>query len=158
MHSSATYPVVATDDQVQSWLGEQIDAATKFFTGISGNVNGVNQIPMGPLFGFAFLPILYGGLAHFKESWADPYRQVTIGTLGERYDKVKTGVDEAGKDVFDLTITLRQLDENGQPITMVLHGWHDGDLGIHLVDTGWRTGLESNTNKNGRLTIGETSI
>jgi Ca2+-binding RTX toxin-like protein len=146
-----TYPAVASDDQVQRWVDEQIEIANKYFNGISGNVPGIGTVSMGPLLGFVFAPILYGQLARFKESWADAYQQDIIGTQGEHYRKVKTGVDDAGKDLFDLTITMRSSGAGNPPYEIVLHNWRNGDFGIRIVETGWRAGLETNTNKNGVL-------
>jgi Ca2+-binding RTX toxin-like protein len=151
MKLARAFPAVATDNQVARWLDQQVSAATAFFKGINQVLPGVNQVPMGPLLGFSFAPILFGALAHFKESWIDAYVQVTLGTLGERYDKVRTGVDDNGQDVFDLTITLNQNTTNNITHTVVIHGWQQDDFGIHLVDTGWRTGLDTGTNKNGQI-------
>jgi Ca2+-binding RTX toxin-like protein len=141
-----SFPVVATDDQVQRWLDEQIDIANKFFAGISGNVPGVGTVSMGPLLGFAFAPILYGELAHFKESWDSGYSQSIIGLYGENYSLGALNGDGSRT----LTITLNA-HTDGANQTIVINNWMPGDYGIQIKSLGFMNGLDSGTNKNGIL-------
>ncbi len=146
MNSSKTYPFVASQDQVQRWTDEQVDAAVKFFDGISGNLPGVATVSMGPLLGFAFAPILYGELLHFKESWESAYFQRIVGVYGELYDLGTVAQD----GTRTLTITLNPTTD-GADETIVINNWKQGDYGIQIDQLAFNHGLDSGTNKNGQL-------
>jgi Ca2+-binding RTX toxin-like protein len=139
-NSNRTFPTVATDAQLQTWIDEQFAATVQYFGGISGS-----------LVGSAFMPILYQQFIQFVESWKPAFHQVTIGTLGERYDRLKTGVDTDGRDIYDLAITFNPTTLQGQPYSILIKGWHQGDFGIRIVDAVNGVGLNSGTNKNGKL-------
>ena len=40
MNSSQSYPVVATDSRVHTWLGDQASVVTNYLTGLTGSVSG----------------------------------------------------------------------------------------------------------------------
>ena len=144
MNDPRTYPVVASEDQVKQWLAEQSAAATEFFNGVSGNLPGVGTVSMGPLLAFTFAPILYGELAHFKESWVSAYSQTIIGVNGEHYILGPLAADGSRKLTIELNPT-----RDGADQTVVIEDWMPGDYGIQIKQYGFKNGLDSGTNKDG---------
>lgn len=143
------YPVVWTVDQVQNLTNQFVGTALDFFKGISGNVGGgPAQVGLGPIFGFALAPIIYGGLVTWVQSWHDIYSQRIIGTQGELYELLnKRGTGDAA--VYDLYITIHPSDAPDYKIE--IKNWRQGDFGLRIETLEWRNGLDSGTNKNGKF-------
>ncbi|SNT01411.1 Ca2+-binding protein, RTX toxin-related [Tardiphaga sp. OK246] len=135
MNSSQSFPVVATDAQLQRWIDQQTDVTVKYFAGISGG-----------LAGFSFAAILYADLAKFVDSWNSAYIQRIVGVYGEVYNLGSLAAD----GTRTLTITLNAaLDGVNQ--TVVINNWKQGDYGISISQFSYGQGLDSGTNKNGQV-------
>jgi len=136
-----------TVDRLTAWGQDLSNKALDFVTGLTGGLSSGSLSFPGAA--FAFVPILLSDIMTAMQSWYDDYIQRYVGGFGERYDLVRTGSNDDG-DIFDLTITLRQTAADGEHHKIIVHGWQQGDLGLRVVDLGWRNGLESNLNKNGQ--------
>ncbi|MGM4963072.1 calcium-binding protein [Tardiphaga sp. 1201_B9_N1_1] len=139
-NSKQTFPTEASADQVQRWIDAQFAATMKFFSGISGS-----------LAGFAFVPILYTQFASFVDKWISAYTQTIVGAYGERYDLGPLAGDGSRK----LTITLNP-SVDGANQTIVINNWKQGDYGIQINQYAYGQGLDSGTNKNGKVDSWQT--
>lgn len=138
--------VGTTVDRLTAWGQDLSNKALDLLTGLTGGLSSGSLSFPGAA--FAFAPILLSDIMTAMRSWYDDYIQRYVGGFGERYDLVQTGTNDDG-DIFDLTITLRQTASDGNHHKIIVHGWQQGDLGLRVIDLGWRNGLESNLNKNG---------
>ena len=137
---------VSTTDRVQQWFSQNVTAYQQFISGISNAGGGL----FGGLVTAVMGSLMMSDLVRLVQAWGDPYRQVILGTQGERYILENAVYDDGKLESADLTITMNLPDR--EPYEIKIAGWEQDDFGIHIDDTlKWRNGLDTGTNKNGKL-------
>ncbi len=143
---------VATTDRIDAFLLQNHSAYAKFVASLAGySAVGSGMFPGGgSTMVFGTVLLMTQDLFRMKEAWADQYVRAIIGTQGELYSLANQQFDEDGRVVkADLTI-LMNLDQP-DPYEIQINGWQQGDFGIRIENLKNRNGLDSGTNKNGKL-------
>ncbi|ATN32507.1 hypothetical protein ACO34A_01620 [Rhizobium sp. ACO-34A] len=141
---SGTYGV-STTDRVQQWLSQNATAYQQYISGLTSG-GGL----FGSLIAFTMASMMLTDLNRLKSAWSDQYARVILGTHGELYILENEEYDANGNlKKADLTIRMN-LDQE-EPYEIKIDGWKQHDFGIYIDTLQWRNGLDSGTNKNGKL-------